>query len=131
MRKPFDAMLSDAFKVKPFGIGSSPRDGGKEDNMDQQIINFLRLLSAIAYALLNEQTAQGLFQKPWARLIPEERTAVVNQAWLHLAQVLQALTPENLERAVQQLAAGTTPERPAGFQPPGSPPAGPSAPPRQ
>ena len=65
-------------------IGLSSRRGEKEEDMDEAIINFLRFLSATAYALLQEQVAQGLFQRPWARLIPEERSAVVNQVVAHL-----------------------------------------------
>ena len=95
--------------------------------MDQQAANFLRFLAATAYALFQDQLAQGLFQRPWARLIPEERQAVMNQAWAHLGGILAMLTAEQIDRVIQQVVA--TPERQAGFQIPAAPPTEPPAPP--
>ncbi len=94
--------------------------------MNEQAINFLRFLSATAYALLQEQAAQGLFQRPWGRLIPEERLAVVNQTNAHLGNPLTLLTPETVGRVMQQAVA--TQERQTGFQAPSVvPPAPPVA----
>ncbi|MDV2502977.1 MAG: hypothetical protein RX318_03380 [bacterium] len=91
--------------------------------MEQQIAHYLRFTAASMYAQFQSQVAIQLFDKPYYRLLPDERLAVNNAAGAHVGEILQFLTPDILEDTLQRL---TQTEKPVGFQRP-EPPKDPKA----